>query len=132
MTLPERPFRGNLIESFRHAFHGLQYVLRAERNVRVHLMIASVVTVVGLWLGLDAVEWALIVFAIALVLVGELINSVTELTIDLVCPNYDIRAKHAKDMVAAAILVAALASVCIGVLVLGPPLLAKVSALFRG
>lgn len=130
MTLPDRPFRGNLIDSFRHAFHGLQYVLRAERNVRVHLTIAAIVTVVGLWLGLDPVEWALIVFAIALVLVGELVNSVTELTIDVVCPNYDVRAKRAKDMVAAAILVAALASVCIGVLVLGPPLLAKVSALF--
>jgi len=130
VTLPDRPFRGNLIDSFRHAFHGLHYVLRAERNVRVHLTIAAIVTVVGLWLGLDPVEWALIVFAIALVLVGELVNSVTELTIDVVCPNYDVRAKRAKDMVAAAILVAALASVCIGVLVLGPPLLAKMSALF--
>jgi diacylglycerol kinase len=132
VTLPERPFRGNLMDSFRHAFHGLQYVLRAERNVRVHLTIAAMVTIVGLWLGLSAVEWALIVFAIALVLVGELVNSVTELTIDLVCPSYDIRAKRAKDMVAAAILVAALASVCIGGLVLGPPLLAKLGALIGG
>lgn len=130
MTLPERPFRGNLVDSFRHAFDGLAYVLRAERNVRVHLAIAMLVTLTGLWLGLDAVEWALIVFAIALVLVGELMNSVTELTIDLVCPRYDIRAKRAKDMVAAAILVAAIASVCIGVLVLGPPLWAKVDHLF--
>jgi len=129
VTIPERPFRGNLVDSFRHAFHGLQYVLRAERNVRVHLIIAAVVAIVGLWLGLSTVEWALIVFSIALVLTGELVNSATELTIDLVCSNYDIRAKHAKDLVAGAILVAALASVCIGVLVLGPPLLEKIGSL---
>ena len=126
--VPERPFRGNLRDSFRHAFDGLCYVLRAERNVRVHLVIATLVILLGLWLGLKPVEWALIAFAIALVLVGELVNSVTELTIDLVCPHYDVRAKRAKDMVAAAILVAALASVCIGLLVLGPPLWHKVSA----
>ncbi len=122
MTPPDRPFRGNLLDSFRHAVDGLAYVLRAERNVRVHLVIATLVLLAGLWLGLEPVEWALIAFAIALVLVGELVNSVTELTIDLVCPHYDIRAKRAKDMVAAAILVAALAAVFIGVLVLGPPL----------
>ena len=128
MTPPDRPFRGNLLDSFRHAFDGLAYVLRAERNVRVHLVIAMLVLLAGLWLGLEPVEWALIAFAIALVLVGELVNSVTELTIDLVCPHYDIRAKRAKDMVAAAILVAALAAVFIGVLVLGPPLWGQINA----
>lgn len=130
MTRHERPFRGSLSDSFRHALHGLQYVLQAERNVRIHLAIAAIVILLGLWLGLDAIEWAVIVFAIALVLVGELVNSVTELTIDLICPHYDTRAKCAKDMVAAAILVAALASVCIGLLILGPPLLARIARLF--
>jgi len=129
MTLPKRPFRGNLTDSFRHASQGFAYVVKAERNVRIHLVIATLVISMGLWLGLGHVEWALIVFSIALVLVGELVNSVTELTIDLVCPRYDIRAKRAKDMVAAAILVAAVASVCIGILVLGPPLWNKFRSL---
>lgn len=127
----ERPFKGNLVNSFRHAFEGLGYVLRTERNARVHLAVALVVVALSAWLGLSALEWALIVAAIALVFAGEMLNTVIELLVDLITREEHPLAKYAKDAAAGAILLAALASIAIGLLVLGPHLWARLSPLLR-
>lgn len=114
-----RSHKGSLIDSFRHAFEGLDYVMRNERNVRIHSVIAVLVAALGVWLRLTPLEWALIVAAIALVFAGEMLNTVVELTLDLVMPDENLLAKHAKDVAAGAILVAALAAAVIGLIILG-------------
>lgn len=118
----ERYHKGNLIDSFKHAFDGLGYVLSSERNARIHLVIAFLVGGLGIWLGLTPLEWALIVAAIALVFAGEMLNTVVELTLDLVMPEENSLAKYAKDVAAGAILVASIAAAVIGVIILGPRL----------
>lgn len=118
----ERRHKGNLIASFKHAFEGLWYVLSSERNARIHLTVALLVGALGIWLGLTPLEWALIVAAIALVFAGEMLNTVVELTLDLVMPDENSLAKHAKDVAAGAILVASIAAAVIGVIILGPRL----------
>jgi len=118
----ERRYKGSLAASFKHAFEGLWYVLSSERNARIHLSIAALVGALGIWLRLTALEWALIVAAIALVFAGEMLNTVVELTLDLVMPDENSLAKHAKDVAAGAILVASAAAAVIGVIVLGPRL----------
>ncbi len=115
----------SLLQSFRHALEGLEYVIREERNTSIHLTVAILVIALGLWLGLAVEKWALIAIAIALVFAGEMLNTVVELTIDILIPYENARAKHVKDVAAGAILVNALAAVVIGLLVLGPPLLHK-------
>jgi diacylglycerol kinase (ATP) len=120
-----RPPKDSLLHSFRHAFDGLAYVVRCERNMRIHLMIATAVMLLGLWLDLSATDWLLILVAITLVLSGEMLNTVVELIVDLVTREQHPLAKHAKDVAAAAILLASGAAALVGLLTLGPKLLLR-------
>lgn len=115
----------SLAHSFRHAIEGVCYVISCERNVRIHLAVALSVIAMGLWLSIDAVQWALIGVAIALVFAGEMLNTVVELIIDQLMPTHNINAKNIKDVAAGAILVNAMVAAFIGLLVLGPTLLSK-------
>jgi undecaprenol kinase len=124
--------RGNLLDSFRHAFDGLAYVVRAERNARVHLAVSLVVVLLGAWLRLSRIEWVFIIMAIALVFAGEMLNTVVELVIDIVAPNRNSLAKYAKDVAAGAILIAAIAAAATGLIILGPPLWERVSRVWIG
>jgi undecaprenol kinase len=117
-----RPNKVNLYNSFRCALEGLSYVLKAERNARIDLGIALVIILLSAWLQITAIEWVLIIAAIALVFAGEMLNTVVELTIDLITLEYNPLAKRAKDVAAGAILVAALAAATMGFIVLGPRL----------
>jgi len=120
----------NILDSFRFAFSGLWYVLRTQRNARVHLIIAVLVVLLGLWLGLPPTQWALLVLTIGFVLVSEMLNTVAETLVDLINPGYHPLAKVIKDVTAGAVLLAAAVSVVVGLLVLGPPLWARVCGLF--
>lgn len=124
-----RPNKGDLRESFRCAIEGLRYVLRSERNARIHLAMAILVVLMSIWLRLTAVEWVLMVAAIALVFAGEMLNTVVELTIDLITVERNPLAKRAKDVAAGAILVAAVAAAIMGLLILGPRLWLKLVSL---
>lgn len=112
----------NLLDSFRHAGEGLRYALRTQRNTRIHLAVTAVVIVLGLWLGLSATEWAVLALTVGFVLVGEMLNTVAETLVDMVSPGYHPLAKVVKDVTAGAVLLAAIVSVVVGLLVLGPPL----------
>ena len=59
---------------------------------------------------------------IGMVLATELINTVTELAVDLLTQRYHPMAKLAKDAGAGAVLITALASVAVGVAIFGPRL----------
>ena len=74
---------------------------------------------------LDAVRWAVLVLTISLVFFAEMVNTVVEAIVDLVTPEYHPLAKVAKDVSAGAVLVTAMAAVVVGLLILGPPLLAR-------
>jgi diacylglycerol kinase len=112
----------NLLEAFRCAFSGLWYTLRTQRNMRVHLLIAGAVVVLGLWFQLPADQWAILAATSGLVLVSEITNTVVEGVVDLVCPDYHPLAKTVKDAMAGAVALAAMIAVIVGLLILGPPL----------
>jgi diacylglycerol kinase len=116
----------NIIDSFRHAFAGLWYALRTQRNTRIHLIIAACVVALGLWLGLSYAQWAVLVLTIGFVLVSEMLNTVAEALVDLVSPDYHPQAKIVKDVTAGAVLLGAIISVLVGLLVLGPPLWVRI------
>ncbi len=128
MTIKE--FILSRMRSFRHAFHGWAYVLKTQHNAWIHSVVATLVFIAGLWLGLPARDWAVLVLAIAMVFTAEFINTSIEAVVDLASPVHHPLAKVGKDVGAAAVLVAALAAVLIGLLILGPPLWLKVSQFF--
>lgn len=115
----------HLLRSFRFAFSGLGYLFRTQRNARIHLAIAAAACAVAAWLGISRVEWAVMIFTIALVLILEGLNTAIEAAIDLASPDLHPLAKIAKDLAAGMVLIAAMASVGVGLLVLGPPLWAR-------
>ena len=114
-----------LCDSFCYAFSGLRYLVCSQPNARIHLAIAVVVVAMGAWLGLPVRDWAVIVLVVGLVLTAEAFNTALEAVVDLCSPEPHPLAKVTKDVGAAAVLLAALTSLIVGVLLLGPPLWAR-------
>jgi diacylglycerol kinase (ATP) len=112
-------------QAFRHAFRGMWYVLRTQRNAWLHAVVTSLVVLVAFWLHLPLHDWAILLLTIALVWTAEFINTALEAVVDLASPQNHPLAKVGKDVGAAAVLIAALTSILIGLLILGPPLLIK-------
>ena len=125
-----KEFIASRARSFRYAFQGWGYVLRTQRNAWIHSAIATVVFILGLWLQLPARDWAVIILAAALVFSAEFFNTSIEAVVDLATVEHHPLAKVGKDVGAAAVLVAALAAILIGLLILGPPLWHSIVVLF--
>ena len=118
------------IAAFGHAFRGWWYMLNTQHNAWIHTAVAIIVLVLGLWLKLTARDWALLVLTIAMVFMAEFLNTAIEAVVDLASPVHHPLAKVGKDVGAGAVLVAALAAVLIGLLILGPPLWQRISVWF--
>lgn len=116
--------------SFGHAFRGWWYVIRTQRNAWIHAVIATLVVLVAFWLHLPLRDWALLFLTIALVWTAEFINTALEAVVNLASPQQHHLAKVGKDVGAAAVLIAALAAILVGLLILGPPLWGKLKFLF--
>ena len=112
-----------ILKSFTFAFAGLAYLLRTQSNFWVHLMAALLIVVVAWLLGLRGGELAVLILTIGVVLVAEAINTALEALVDLASPEVHPLAKVAKDVSAAAVLMAAVTAVVVGVVVLLPRLL---------
>jgi len=110
------------IASFGHAFRGLWYALRTQRNARVHVSVAILAILLGIVLRITAVEFAMVFVAITGVFLAEMFNTVFELCVDLASPDYHPLAKIAKDVAAGAVLLSAMLSIVIGVFVFVPHL----------
>jgi diacylglycerol kinase (ATP) len=110
------------VASFGWAIRGLRAALASERHLRFHAGATVVVVAVGLALPLSALDRAVLALAVGLVWVAELVNTAVERLVDLVSPGYDPLAGRVKDIAAASVLVAALASAGAGLAVLGPAL----------
>ena len=109
-----------LLRSFYYAFAGIRFLLVTQRNARIEVGAGVVACGVGAWAGISRVEWGVIVFTIALVLILEGLNTAVEAAVDLASPGVHPKAKAAKDLAAGMVLIAAMASVAIAGLILVP------------
>ncbi|MFN8355539.1 MAG: diacylglycerol kinase family protein [Spirosomataceae bacterium] len=105
------------------AVRGLRWLWQ-ENNARIHALAGVAVVIVGISLGLSASEWLWIGLAIALVFIAELVNTSLERLTDLVSPHHHPLAGQAKDLAAAAVLVAALFAIVVGMVIVVPHVLA--------
>lgn len=104
--------------------------MRTQHNAWIHATVATLVFLVALWLGIPPRDWAVLIMTIAMVFTAEFINTSIEAVVDLASPVHHPLAKVGKDVGAAAVLIAALAAVLVGLLILGPPLWTKLTQLF--
>ncbi|MDW8419938.1 MAG: diacylglycerol kinase family protein [Chitinophagales bacterium] len=108
-----------LFRSFGYAIAGMLIALREQQNMRIHLLAVLVVTVFGVFIDLDPVEWSIISLTYGLVLVAEMFNSAIEYLIDLISPQRQPLAAKAKDVAAGAVLVAAVVATCVAISIFG-------------
>jgi diacylglycerol kinase (ATP) len=112
--------------AFAFAFRGIYSALKTERNLRIHLVAMCLAVAAGFYLGLSAVEWCLVIFAIGLVLAAELFNTAIErLGDEAAAGKQNKTIGSIKDISAGAVLIAALAALPIGIIVLIIPLFEK-------
>jgi diacylglycerol kinase (ATP) len=115
MSAPNRA--PSIFESFNYAFEGIIHVLRTQRNLRIHFVIAALVLVAALAVGVDKLELIALLLAIAFVLSTEMINTAVEAAIDVATTSFDPMAKLGKDIAAGAVLIATAVAVAVGYLV---------------
>ncbi len=108
------------ILSFYYAFQGGYAFFKAQPNMCIHVLAATIVVLCGVWFKITSIEWMLISLCISLVLAVEMINSAIEVLVDLVSPNWSVKAKYIKDVSAAAVLVVAIGSAVTGGLIFLP------------
>jgi diacylglycerol kinase len=116
-----------LLRSFGYAFEGVAYILRTQRNARIEAAIGLGAVVLGLWLGLRLLEWAVLAITIALVIALEWTNTSLELAVSLASPERHPSAKAAKDVAAACVLLGAVTSVVVGLLLFAPRLVERLT-----
>lgn len=107
----------SLIWSFEYAIRGIVYAVRTQRNMRLHLLAASVVFIAALYFGIHGLELVALLFAVGLVIAAELINTAVEATVDLATDGFDPLAAIAKDVAAAGVLVTAIVAVAVAYVV---------------
>lgn len=100
-------------------------MLSTQPNAWIHAIATVCVVALGAWLGLSNTEWAVLALTVGFVWTSEFINTALEAMVDLASPDVHPLAKVSKDVSAAAVLVSAIISVVVGLLVLGPPLWAR-------
>ena len=120
--VPAAPRRG-FLRSFSFAGQGVWYVVRTQRNMRVHLLTAAGAISAGLILSISATDWACILTVIGLVLTAEAMNTVIEALADLCTDEFHPLAKIAKDTAAGAVLISSAAALGVGLVVFLPRLL---------
>jgi diacylglycerol kinase len=104
----------NFYESITYAVSGLVSAVKRERNLRFHLFSGLLVCIFAYFYELTRAEWAVLFLTIGSVIVCELINTAIENAVDSATQNYSVFAKAAKDIAAAAVMVAAIIAVCVG------------------
>jgi len=115
--------RGN---AFSYAFQGLK-AASGEANLRLHFLAVLAVVVNGLYFGITTTEWCVLLICCGLVICLELINSAIERLCDAVIPETNPKIKFVKDVSAAAVLMAAITSVIVGVIIFKPYVMALLS-----
>lgn len=96
-----------------HAWNGLIHTVVHQRNMRVHVLAAVAVSLVGSGIPLGLAEKVTLIFCVLLVFFAEILNSALEQLVDLATQEFDEKAKIAKDAAAAGVLVLAMGTVVI-------------------
>ena len=108
--MEERKF----VESFNAAVEGVIYVLKTERNMRIHFLTAFFFILLGIYLNFTYLEIIALSITISLVLVCEMINTAIEYTVDMIKAEFHPIARIIKDMGAGAVLITSINAVVVG------------------
>ena len=107
--------------TFKNARKGIRLAVRSERNIRVHLICAIFVLLLGMLLELSVTKFCILLLTIAMVVSMEMINSAIEFSLDAVFHNrYSKLVGMAKDISAGAVMFVTIVAIVIGCLIFVP------------
>ncbi len=115
--------RSKFSESVGHALDGVHYTINHERNFRIELFFAILVSLASFFLKVSLIEWSILVLVIGMVLSLEMVNTAIERSIDLVTKDYKELARIAKDVSAGAVFIMSAFSVILGILIFLPKII---------
>jgi diacylglycerol kinase (ATP) len=115
------------IRSFVFAWRGLGVLLHTQPNARIHAAASLLAFALGVWLQVTLADWLWLIVAMALVWISEAVNTALEFLADAAVPDSNPLIGQAKDVSAAGVLLAAIAAAAIGCIILGRPLLERLS-----
>lgn len=107
------------LKGFVYAYNGILQGLR-ERNMRIHVAVATAVVAAGAVFGISRMEWVVCVLSIALIFSLEAVNTAIEKLCNHVTPGMDSEIKVIKDIAAGAVLMASVGVAVVGVVVFVP------------
>ncbi len=108
--MPNRSF----LQSLNEAVDGFIYVVRHERNMRVHFLFAFFVLILAIFLGVSRIEWIILCCIISIVLVAEMMNTAIEEIVDIVKTSYHPAARIVKHISAGIVLITAINALIVG------------------
>jgi diacylglycerol kinase (ATP) len=108
------------LKSFRYAIDGIVFMLRTQHNAWLHGVATVIVISLGLACDVNAQDWRWLIAAMAMVWVAETLNTAVEYVCDVLSPEYHLAVKHAKDIAAGGVLIAAIAALLIGAMTFWP------------
>ena len=114
--------KSTFLRSFGYAFEGVKVALKG-RNFKIIVSLGILAAVGAFFLKFSASEWVLLVLTIDIVITSELLNTSIEAVVDLVSPEIRDKAKIAKDVSVAAVLISSIFAVFMGALLFLPKLL---------
>lgn len=113
-------FLVNRIKSVSFALRGALLLVKTEASIKVQLGIALVMTAAGFYFEISNTEWILQLFAIAMVMGIEGMNTAVEKVADFVQPNFDPKIGFIKDIAAGAVMIVSIAATIIGLIIYLP------------
>ncbi|MFA5146001.1 MAG: diacylglycerol kinase [Candidatus Omnitrophota bacterium] len=108
--MQERKF----IESFNDAIEGFIYVMRTQRNMRIHFLSAVLIILLGIYLSFSMGEILILCLTITFVLSAEMINTCVELVVDMIKSEFHPIARIIKDVSAGAVLLTSINAAIVG------------------
>lgn len=114
-----------LLKSFTYALRGLFKVFREEQNLRVQTLAGILALVLAWSFGLTRLEWLILIIVICLVILMEVVNSAVERITDVLKPRINNYVKEIKDIMAAAVMLAAMVAVITGLILFIPHIIDK-------
>lgn len=102
------------MRSFANAWRGFTLAIRTQRNMQIHLAAAAVVLIIGFYFSFTVTEWCLVIITIGLVMGIEVLNTSIEELVNFVSPEKRKEAKRIKDLAAGAVMIAAIAALAVG------------------
>ena len=108
------------IKSFKFAKAGAEHAMKTQRNLWIHLFSGLVVFAFAIWINISLIELAILMIAITGVIVTEMINTAVEELVNILSPEHRKEAALAKNVCAAAVLLAAIGAMIVGGLIFIP------------